>query len=64
MYLQRDREIQPNSRSFVQFKLQRFIFSAAALEEKQLGAEGAKEADEKPNSDAEEIGENNGIKFN
>lgn len=44
----------------MQFKLQRFIFSAAALEEKQLGAEGAKEADEKPNSDAEEIGENNG----
>lgn len=42
------------------FKLQRFTFSAAALEGKQLGAEGAKEADEKPNPDPEEIGENNG----
>lgn len=42
------------------FKLHRFTFSAAALEGKQLGAEGAKEADEKPNPDPEEIGENNG----
>lgn len=42
------------------FKLQRFTFSAAALEGKQLGAEGAKEADEKPNPVPEEIGENNG----
>lgn len=60
MYLQRVSEIQPNSRSLVQFKLHRFIFSAAALEEKQLGAEGAKEADEKPNPDGKEIDQNNG----
>lgn len=60
MYLQRERKIQPNNRSLVQFKLHRFIFSAAALEEKQLGAESAKEADEKPNPSLEEIGENNG----
>ncbi|KAH9297297.1 hypothetical protein KI387_028979 [Taxus chinensis] len=52
--------VQPVRRSLVHFELQRSLFSRAALDEKQQGAENAQETTEQPSLSTEKPGQNNG----